>query len=204
MKILVFGGTGDVGKEIVTKLLKEGKYVSVLTRQMMDSTEKLKYITGNVLDYNTVENCIEETDQVIITLGFNNSDADTMSRGTKNILTAMKIKNSKRLICLSAQGAGDSWKYMPDEFKEMVKNDPVLKASFHDHSLQEEFVKASNLEWTIVRPTEIMDTPEAKTFARNRPNKESVFQISKYDVAQFIIDELTSVEYLHQAVMITN
>lgn len=153
MKISVFGGTGDVGKAIVDKLTAKNQIIKVLTRQAKASTEKVNYITGNVLDYHTVERVIEKDDLVIISLGFNNSARDTMSKGTQNILNAMKVKNCKRLICLSAQGVGDSWEYMPFEFKEMVNKDPILKSSFEDHGIQELIIKSTEIDWTIVRPT---------------------------------------------------
>jgi putative NADH-flavin reductase len=204
MNIVVFGGTGDVGQEIVSKLIDQDKKVAVLTRQSKQSSDKITYVVGNVLDYNSVETCIENSDQIIIALGFNNSATDTMSKGTQNILNAMKVKNCNRVVCLSAQGVGDSWDYMPREFKEMVTNNPVLDASFKDHSIQEEIIKSSEFEWTIVRPTEIIDSVESKTFTINYPTESSTFQISKYDVAQFIIDQLADNKFSRRTVMITN
>jgi len=204
MSIAIFGGTGDVGKIIVDKLKSINQTVAVLTRQDNKSIEHLHFKTGNVLDYNSVESCINAGDQIVISLGFNNSALDTMSRGTKNILDAMKAKKCSRLICLSAQGAGDSWDYMPDEFKTMVLNDPILKASFHDHGIQEQFVKNSNLEWTIVRPTEITSEEAKGTYTKNAPTEHSTYQISKFDVAQFIVDELNENNFIGQVVMITD
>ena len=204
MRTVIFGGTGDVGQIIVDMLNGASQAVTVLTRQDKKSTEHIHFIPGNVLDYDAVENCINEGDQIIISLGFNNSALDTMSKGTRNILEAMAAKNCTRIICLSAQGAGDSWNYMPDEFKHMVMNDPILSASFHDHGIQEELVRNSKLEWTIVRPTEIVSEPAKGTFTINRPTEHSIFQISKYDVARFIVDELRGNRYTRQVVMITD
>ncbi len=204
MKTVIFGGTGDVGHIIVDILNKTNQTVTVLTRQEKKSTEHLHFKIGNVLDHNSVENCINEGDQIIISLGFKNSGLDTMSKGTKNILDAMTLKKCNRLICLSAQGAGDSWNNMPNEFKNMVMSDPILSASFHDHGIQEELVKNSKFEWTIVRPTEIINDPAKGTFTKNRPTENSIFQISKYDVAQFIVDELKENKFIGQVVMITD
>jgi len=203
-KIIVFGGTGDVGQVIVQKLLDKDQNVYVLTRQSMESKANLSYEVGNVLDAQTIEQIIGQDDKIIISLGFNNSSLDTMSKGTGNIISAMKKNGTKRLICLSAQGAGDSWNYMPDQFKRMVLNDTILKTSFHDHGIQEELVKKSNLEWTIVRPTEITSEPEKATFTKNGPAENSAFKISKFDVAQFIVDELNEDNFTGQVVMITD
>lgn len=203
-KVIVFGGTGDVGQVIVQKLLDKGELVSVLTRTPREDKMSLNYVLGNVLDFEIVEKAIEEGDKIIIALGLNNSSWDTMSKGTENIIRAMKKNGATRLVCLSAQGAGDSWDYMPDEFKEMVLGNEILSASFKDHGIQEDIVKHSNLEWTIVRPTEIIDEMEKGTFTVNKPNHNSTYQISKYDVAEFIVNELTDKKYIKQTVMITD
>lgn len=203
-KIIVFGGTGDVGQIIVRKLLNTGEPVVVLTRQEKTSSDNLFYVVGDVLDERTVEKIINTNDKVIIALGFNNSSLDTMSRGTANIISAMKRKGAKRLICLSAQGAGDSWNYMPEPFKEMVQADKILSASFKDHSIQEGLVKNSDFDWTIVRPTEITRNREAGTYSINNPTDKSVFQISNLDVAQFIVTELSENKYIKQVAMITD
>ncbi len=203
-KIIVFGGTGDVGQLIVKKLLNDNHSVVVLTRQEKTPLDNLSFVIGNVLDQKIVDKIIAPNDKVIISLGFNNSSPDTMSKGTANIISAMNKKGVKRLICLSAQGAGDSWDFMPDDFKTMVSTDEILSASFKDHTLQEDIVKQSNLDWTIVRPTEIISGKESGTFTINQPNNNSKFQISNSDVAQFIVTELEENKYIKQVAMITD
>ena len=204
--IAIFGGTGDVGKIIVDKFLSSGNIVKVLSRNPAITSERknVHFITGNVLQVADVQKCVEVGDSVIITLGFNNSREDTMSQGTKNIISVMLERKSNRLICLSAQGAGDSWENMPQTFKEMVLNDPILEASFKDHGVQEDMVKSSNLTWTIVRPTEIVATPESGKFIVNGFDETLTYQISKYDVAQFMVDELHQNKYVRQVAMITS
>ncbi len=86
----------------------------------------------------------------------------------------------------------------------MVLTDPILKASFQYHGSQEQFLKESNLDWTIIRPTEITGDVEKGTFTINRPAKNSTYQISKFDVAQFIVTELNLNNFIGQVTMITN
>ena len=204
--VVVFGGTGEVGQIVVEKLLARDRIVKILTRNETSKSNhtNLSVIKGNVLEASTVEQCIESHYIVIIALGFNNSGLDTMSKGTANIVTVMLGKKCNRLICLSAQGAGDSWEHMPDTFKTMVSNDPILTASFKDHTLQEQVVKNSNLNWTIVRPTEIVNEIESGGYCVNDYKDNLTFQISKYDVAQFIVDEISNNAYVNKVAMITN
>lgn len=204
-KVVVFGGTGNVGKIIVQKLMLTKGLVTVLTRTPINSDPEngVEYLRGDVLDSRIVKSAIERGDIVIIALGFNNSSLDTMSKGTQNIVSAMLEKGSNRVICLSAQGAGDSWEYMPDSFKEMVMKDPILSASFKDHTIQEHIMKESGLDWTIVRPTEIIDAPESGNYLVNGFGEDLTYQISKYDVAQFIISEAFQAKYSKKIAMIT-
>ena len=204
--VVIFGGTGEVGRIIVDKLLQQGRSVKVLTRNPVSESShaNLHLIEGNVLDALAVKRCIEFQDIVIIALGFNNSSRDTMSTGTANIVSAMRENKCERLVCLSAQGAGESWDHMPEAFKAMVSNDPILAASFKDHTLQEQIVKASNLSWTLVRPTEIVDQVESGEYCVNGYKDGLTFQISKYDVAHFIVDEAFNNAFVRQVAMITN
>lgn len=202
---VVFGGTGNVGRIVVSELSKNNS-VKILTRQDVSifDSKNVQLIKGNVLDISAIKGTIDSGDIVIIVLGFNNSASDTMSVGTKNILNAMMKTNSRRVICLSAQGAGDSWDYMPEEFKKMVLSDSILKASFADHTIQEQFIRESSLDWTIVRPTEIVDIPGKGVWTENGFSNSLKFCISKFDVARFIIDESLANKYIRSVVMITN
>jgi len=204
MKIAVFGGTGSVGQLIVNKLTAQGENVVILSRQAKESSNHIEYIAGDVLDENVVEQCIEPGDRVVVALGFNNSAYDTMSRGTANIIAAMKSKGASQIICLSSHGVAESWMYLPENFREYVKHNEILTHAFADHGVQEELVKNSGLDWTIVRPTEIVDVPEKGTFTVNTRGENPKYHISKHDVAQFIADEIMSPRHLKEVCTITD
>lgn len=203
-RTIVFGGTGDVGQLIVNKLLEKGETVCVLTRQSKQAKSNLSYVVGNVLDFDTVEKIINKADKVVIALSIANSDPETTSKGTRNIISVMKKIGATRLICLSAQGSGDSRASMPEDFNEMILSDKILSASFKDHDLQEELVKQSDLDWTIVRPTEIIADKETNTYTVNDPTANLKFRITNLDVAHFIVEELKAGKYIRQVAMITD
>jgi len=204
MKIVVFGGTGSVGQLIVNKLAAQGLKVLVLTRQAKEPGNNIEYVAGDVLDEKIVEQCIEPGDGVVVALGFNNSAFDTMSKGTANIIAAMKNKGASHIICLSSHGVAESWMYLPETFREYVKHNEILTHAFNDHGIQEEMVRNSGLDWTIVRPTEIVDIPEKSTFTVNARGQDPKYHISKHDVAQFIADEIMSPKHLKEICTITD
>ena len=53
-RILVIGGTGYIGKEVCSELLKRGYFVSVLSRKLKES-DKVKVLNGSVLDKGFLE-----------------------------------------------------------------------------------------------------------------------------------------------------
>ena len=73
------------------------------------------------------------------------------SQGTLNVIKAMQLHDVRRLICQSTLGARDSWGNLNFWWKRVMFG-ALLAPVFRDHELQEHFVEASGLDWTIVRP----------------------------------------------------
>ena len=72
MKVLVFGATGSVGKQLVSQALDQGHEVTALVRgssrhKLADS--RLNVIEGDVLDYASVERAVKGADAVISAIG---------------------------------------------------------------------------------------------------------------------------------------
>ena len=79
----------------------------------------------------------------------------------------------------------------------------VLGRIYVDKNRQEE-VMQSNLDWTIVRPTELTDKPERGNYRVLTDLKgEKAQTISRADVADFLV-KIESDRYLHQTLLITN
>jgi uncharacterized protein YbjT (DUF2867 family) len=72
---------------------------------------------------------------------------------------------------------------------------------FRSKDIQEQMVRDSNLEWTIVRPTALIDdAPRGLAGVHpviDQPVRRSF--IARADVATFMIAQVDSNQYLHQA-----
>ena len=75
-----------------------------------------------------------------------------------------------------------------------------LKAAFKDHEIQEQYVRESNLDWTIVRPAAFTDGPQTELYKHGFPptTKSLSLKISRADVAHFMLQQISSTRYLHQ------
>ena len=202
MKLLVIGATGSIGRTLVRQALAADHEVTALCRNP-DRLEirhpNLHAITGDVLEPATLEQAMPGHDAVIVALGAGAAGA-IRATGTANTIAAMKRCGVNRLVCLSSLGVGDSrgnlnavWKYLMFGL--------LLRRAYVDHVEQESNVRASDLDWTIVRPAAYTDGPLTKQFRHGfaADDRELTLKISREDVAYFMLAQLEDDRYLHRA-----
>jgi putative NADH-flavin reductase len=203
MKLIVFGSTGSTGRQVVTQALEQGYDVTAFARspeKLDQNHEKLQVIKGDVLDLDSVERAIQGQDVVLCTLGMPPRDKSNLrANGTKNIIRAMEKTGVKRLICQSSEGVGDSSDTLPFFMKYIIV--PFfLGRAFADHEIQENYIKESQLEWIIARPTALTDGEHTGSYQHGytADNKTVTFKISRADTADFMLKQLTDNNYLHK------
>ncbi|MGK8520952.1 NAD(P)-dependent oxidoreductase [Nocardia asteroides] len=207
MRIAVFGATGTVGRLVVERALREGHEVTAFTRSaagVRQRHDRLRVVEGDVLDPHSVRRAVEGQDAVLISLG-NGRKGVVRAGGTEAVIEAMRRTGVKRLICQTTLGVGDSrgnlnflWKY--------VMFGLLLRPAYADHVQQERYVRASDLDWTIVRPSAFTDAPATGSYRRGFPADERglTLKIARADIADFMIEQLTDTTYLRQAAGISN
>lgn len=203
MKLIVFGATGTVGKLLVAHALEQKHQVTAFVRGSKESlaelgNKNLDIFEGDVFDPHSVANAVKGHDAVFCVLGAGRKGI-VRAKGTRNIIDAMKKMNVKRFICQSTLGAGESrdhlnfyWKYVMFGW--------LLKEAYKDHQLQEEYVKQSGLDWTLVRPAAFTNGPATGIFKHGFDSKDrSVkLKISPADIAVFLLMQLDSDEYIRK------
>ena len=209
MKVIVFGATGSVGRLAVESILKEGHAVTAFARRpekLAIEHPSLTLYAGDAYDPASVSDAVGGHDAVVVALGSGMSRSSTIrSQGTLNVIQAMQKHGIRRLICQSTLGAHESRSNLNFLWKRIMFGlllRPVLK----DHELQESLVRASGLDWTIVRPSAFTDGPAAHSFKENFSPAEQrlALKISRADVADFLRRQLSEATYLHRAVAISN
>jgi len=202
MKIAVFGATGGTGRQVVEQALAAGHQVTALARNPAKLTltnANLTVVTGNVLDAANVEETLQGADAVVVSLGNTEPNPDyIVSLGTQVIVAAMqRLGMPRRIVVVSSLGVGDSIDQVPFAFRLLMKS--VLRKPMEDKERQEALVKASDLDWTIVRPGGLTNGPATGHFQAGVGLKISAGQVSRGDVAAFVLKQLTDSTYLHQA-----
>lgn len=204
MKLVIFGATGTVGCQLVQQALEEGHSVKAFVRDLskLDLTHpQLSFMQGDVMDASSVEQAIQGQDAVICVLGSGKKLKSTIrSEGTQQIIQAMEKVGVRRLICQSTLGTGDSWNNLNFYWKYIMFGF-ILRQVFMDHELQEELVRNSDLDWTIIRPSAFIDGPRTGHYRHNFPSTDHdiSLKISRADVADFILKQLSDRSSLHQS-----
>lgn len=209
MNVIVFGATGTVGSLAVQDMLEEGHAVTAFARapeKLGLTHERLTLRPGDVFDQASVSAAVEGHDAVVVALGSGMSRKSVVrSRGTLTIIRAMQAHGVDRLICQSTLGAHESWSNL-NFFWKRIMFGLLLRPVFLDHELQEMLVRASGLNWTIIRPSAFTDGPATDAFKTGfgPTERDLTLKISRRDVARFLTRQLGDPSHLHQAVAISN
>lgn len=209
MKVIIFGATGQVGTLAVKHMLDAGHDVTAFARnphKLNLSNPRLRRITGNAMSPKDVADTMKGHDAVVITLGAGKSRKSTIrSVGTLNVIEAMHQHGVRRLICQSTLGAHESWDNL-NFFWKRIMFGALLRPVFLDHELQEKLVRASGLNWTLVRPSAFADGPSTGSYREAFAASVRGLQltISKADIADFLTRQLTDTRYQRAAVGISN
>ena len=204
MNIIVFGATGSIGQQLLEQGLADGHTVTAFIRtpsKMTISHPNLTIAQGDVFDSASVKAAIKGHDAVFITLGAGKKlTGDVRSAGTRNIIAAMEATGIRRLICQTTLGMGDTkdtlnfyWRYL------MFGG--LLRGVYADHTKQEAIVKASTLDWTLVRPSDFTDEPLPGTYQLvfgGQKHKQLTFKINRAEVADFMLNQLSDSTYIHK------
>jgi len=205
MKILVIGATGGTGREIVKQALRAGHEVTAIVREQPQSEEMLngaKLVVGDARDKEALRRALAGQDAVADSLGSSMSgpfkEVHLFSESTKALIEAMQAENVRRLICITGIGAGDSQGhggFLYDHFVQPV----LLRGVYEDKNRQEELIQASGLDWIIVRPAMLSDgEPAGGTLAITDLSDFHGGSIRRADVAAFVVEQMTSNEWLHK------
>jgi putative NADH-flavin reductase len=201
MKLVIFGSTGSMGHPLVVQALEEGHTVTAFARnpaKLEIEHANLTVVQGDVLDSASLEMAVDGQDAVLCSLGAG-AKGTIRSEGTRNIVRAMEKAGVSRFVCLSTLGVGKSRANLSFFWKHIMFG-LLLRRAYADHVGQEGYVKESRLDWTIVRPGAFTDGNRTGVYRHGFPSSDKTIKgrISRADVADFMLKQLTDGTYLHE------
>ncbi len=197
-RILIVGATGGTGRQLVAEALARGYSVTALVRdpsRLRVEHPQLTVVRGDALDEAAVGAAMRGHEAVLSALGHKRYFHPTriLSEGTRNILRAMEAHSVRRFVCETSLGVGDSGGRLGLYYTFFVI--PVILPFYYwDKTRQERLIGESTLDWVIVRPGVLTNGARRGRF-RHGPRVGSFLwtvRISRADVADFMLDQLTS------------
>jgi putative NADH-flavin reductase len=207
MNVAIFGATGGVGSCLIRRSAAHHDSIRALVRDRgklpPDLGEaQVDAIAGDVLDPASVAATIEGADVVFSTLGARSLKPTTLySAGGGNIVSAMERMGPRRLIVVTSGGVEQE----PNaNMMSRVAFRTMLRNVLADMHLWEERIMRSNLAWTIVRPTGLLDTPATGKYRTNeRFMPKGAASISRADVADFLYRAATDEATIRKIVSVS-
>lgn len=198
--VVVIGASRGIGLETVRRALAAGHRARAFARGaggIAIDHPQLEKMTGDALDAEAVAKAIEGADAVIQSLGASEraqpwvivAGTRVFSSATRILVDAMRKAQVRRLLAITGIGAGDSRGHGGLLYDALVFP-LLLKRIYDDKDVQEQMIKASGLEWTIVRPGLLTDGPATgQARALIDPGQWRAGSVSRADVADFLVRE---------------
>jgi putative NADH-flavin reductase len=213
-KILLYGATGRTGSKVLQYAIQKGYQITALVRnpeKVHFSSEMLKLIQGNPYNIEDVRSAIVDCEAVISTLGNNRTSTkpsqdskgpvDLMAKSIQNTVQIMNEIGIKRIVIQTSAGTGESIKYVPGIMR-WIFNRSFFKIIQSDQFNQEQALRQSDLDWTIVRPFRLTNSEQLKELHIHYEAPVASNQISRLQVAKFLVDCLENEEFYHKSPML--
>ncbi|OGS55703.1 MAG: epimerase [Erythrobacter sp. RIFCSPHIGHO2_12_FULL_63_10] len=160
--LAITGGTGFVGQALLDRVRptasrledeRDAYHVRALTRREQEQREGVEWVAGSLADESALATLAQGAAALIHIAGLTNTpdpanfEAANVT-GTANVVAAAKEARVKRLVFVSSLAA----------------REPTLSRYGASKAQAEELVKASGLDWTIVRPPAVYGPRDTEMF----------------------------------------
>lgn len=165
MRIVVFGATGATGRHVVDQALSAGHDVTAIVRRPERIAPRPRLVVrgGDVLDAASLRESCRDADAVVSCIGprSNLRPGTVMSSGTANMVAAAEAAGVRRFVFQSGIGLSDGGGLSRANRWVLRAWRPLFASAISDKAEGERALRASALEWVIVRPTVLREAPAA-------------------------------------------
>ena len=192
MRVTVFGATGGIGTEVVRQALAAGHEVVAVVRDAgrltVPAGAGLGVVTADVMDPAQIGPAVKGADAVVSALGPRpGGPATVLADSARSILAALDQTGVRRLVTVSASGA---FIEPDDPFVTRVVAKPLLhrflRDAMTDTQRMEAEIRASDADWTLIRPPRLTSRPGRGRY-RRATDRNVGRTIARADVADAIL-----------------
>lgn len=209
MRLFVAGASGRTGRLFVGLALDRGHEVTAFVRKTSRfhaSHERLHIIRGDILAADTLPAIVAEHDAIVSMVAPRpRNDGRVYVEGTRNLASAAKTAGVRRLVVVSAEGAGIDPGELPLLYRIVIKI-PVVARLYPDLARMEaELVESRGLDWTIVRAAVLTNGRRTGAY---RVVLGSVVPgglwVSRADLAEYLLDVVENGRHVRERVALAH
>jgi putative NADH-flavin reductase len=208
MKIVIFGASGATGKVLVAQALDAGHHVTAFVRtpsKLEITHTALQIVQGDVKDSAAVETAIAGNDVVLSALGVGRPlrHDPAVIEGIRNVTRVMEQSGPTRLIYQSFLGVAEGKAQVGFVLGKIMAT-LVVRNEVADHEAKEAIIRSSKLDWTIMRVVGLTKGPHTGLYRHGVDirARSLVPTISRADVAEFMLSQLTDRTYVRKVVAV--
>ncbi|KAK5731743.1 hypothetical protein LTR17_011093 [Elasticomyces elasticus] len=224
MHLLILGASGRTGQLTTTTALAKNHTVTALVRKAssLTPTPSLTIIPGTPLNPSNIEAAFTSSphrlDACIVTLSAPRETDSPFSKpvappmfmrdSVRNLMVVMKQHGVRRLVVMSAFGAGDSFASLAWPVKQLFRRSN-MSFQYEDHdALDREVRKDSGwgLEWTLVRPVMLKEggVKAVRELGETGAKAGMFDSVTRESVAGFLIEVAEDGRLKGEAVVVAN
>jgi uncharacterized protein YbjT (DUF2867 family) len=143
--VLVTGGTGTLGRQVVPRLRDAGREVRVLSRHRREAGDGIELVTGDLATGEGIDAAVEEVETIVHLAGSAKGDEDK----ARNLVRAASRAGAQHLVYVSVVGA--------DRIPVVSGIDRAMFGYFAAKLAAEKVIADSGLAWTMLRATQFHD-----------------------------------------------
>ncbi|GAB3963172.1 NAD(P)H-binding protein [Plantactinospora veratri] len=221
MRLTVFAASGGIGRHLLRQAVAAGHDVTAVVRDpasLAGEPDGVRVVAADLNDPDraVLADAVDRADAVLSGLGPRSmAESGVASRGTAEIVTAMRVRGVRRIVVVSAApistfaapgrpkpppdpGEGPLLRYL---LGPILKT--VLRKPYADLAVLEELLRDSDLDWTVVRPPRLTDKPLTGAYrtAYGRSVRGGLV-VPRADVAHCMLRALEQPETIRQAVAV--
>lgn len=210
MRLTVFGASGGTGRRLLEQALGAGHNVTAVTRrpESIPPRPGLSVVGADVADADAVDATIAGSEAVLSALGvsYSRKPISVYSQGTSNIIAAMHRHGVKRLVVVSSAPLDPAYRASDSFFFTRVLEPLFMRrpgrTTYDDMRRMESLVRASDLDWTIIRSCWLFDAT-AVTDYRLAENSAGGMFTARADLATSMLAQLADDRFIRKAVGVT-
>lgn len=208
MNIFLFGATGGTGIAILNQLLETEHHIKVLVRtpsklplnKKQLSSDQLSIIKGDLFDDDSLVEHIKHSDVVVSALGTGKSNkyTEVYSEGGRNIIRAMRKTGVKKLITITSAIIDMSDPSTDSFFYNRIIR-PTYNKVYYDQVRWETILEENkDIDWICVRPPYLNNKSHTGNYRVQKKHcPDGGTKISRADLADFIIKQIESKQFIH-------